>query len=203
MDTKNSSRKTAREEAGIRAEKIYIGIDPDVDKNGIAVLNLKTRKLTVKQLPFAETIKWVNTLYEQALQGNNHGFKVIIEAGWLNKSNWHLQRWDTRTVAAAKGVSQGRNEQVSRLLGEMMDFLKIPYEFKRPLAKCWSGQNRKITQDELEQVTQQKLGRMNQEGRDAALLAWDKAGFPMRISLRKTQNASRDTNRIKTTDCTR
>ena len=203
MDTKNSSRKTAREEAGIRAEKIYIGIDPDVDKNGVAVLDLKTRKLTVKQLPFAETIKWINTLYEQILQKECHGFKVIIEAGWLNKSNWHLQRWDTRTVAAAKGVSQGRNEQVSRLLGEMMDFLKIPYEFKRPLAKCWSGKNRKITQDELEQVTQQKLGRLNQEGRDAALLAWDKAGFPMRISLRDARTVSRDASRIKTTDYTR
>ena len=39
-----------------------------------------------------------------------------------------------------------------------------------------------ITKEELEEITLQKLGRLNQEGRDAALLAWDYAGLPMRIT---------------------
>lgn len=167
----------------------YVGIDPDIERNGVALLNLETKQLTVRQLPFAETVKYIRGLHQRHAVEENHGFKVIIEAGWMNHGNWHLQKWDGRQAAAAKGVSQGRNEQTSRLLGEMMDFFNIPYEFKRPLPKCWAGHDRKITTQELEEVTGQKLGRMNQEGRDAALLAWDKAGFPMRVSAATRQKA--------------
>lgn len=171
----------------------YIGIDPDCEKSGVALLELETRKLTVRQLPFAETIKYIRGLHQRLAENEHHGFKVIIEAGWMNHGNWHLQRWDGRQAAAAKGVSQGRNEQTSRLLGEMMAFFGIPYEFKRPLPKCWSGHDRKITKEELEQVTGQNLGRLNQEGRDAALLAWDKAGFPMRVTKLPARKGDRMT----------
>lgn len=162
---------------------IYIGIDPDVEKNGVALLDVDTRKLSIRQLPFPDTVHYCIEQYNIAMCNDKQtGFKVIIEAGWLNRGNWHLRRWDGRNGAAAKGVDQGRNEQTSRLLGEMMDYYNIPYEFKRPLFKCWAGKDRKITTAELESITGQKLGRINQEGRDAALLAWDKAGLPMRIS---------------------
>lgn len=171
----------------------YIGIDPDCEKSGVALLDLETRKLTVRQLPFAETIKYIRGLHQRLAEEEHHGFKVIIEAGWMNHGNWHLQRWDGRQAAAAKGVSQGRNEQTSRLLGEMMAFFVIPYEFKRPLPKCWSGHDRKITKEELEQITGQSLGRLNQEGRDAALLAWDKAGFPMRVTKLPTRKEGKMT----------
>lgn len=162
----------------------YIGIDPDTDKNGIALLDTETRKLTIQQLSFAHTLEYIKKQYALFTLSNKEGFKVIIEAGWMNKGNWHIQRWDGRAASAAKGVDQGRNEQTSRLLGEMMEYYNIPYEFKRPLPKCWSGSNRKITREELEEVTAQTLGRQNQEGRDAALLAWDKAGFPIRVHVR-------------------
>lgn len=163
--------------------QIYIGIDPDVEKNGVAMLDVETRKLTIKQLPFADTIDFcVEQFNTSQHQASDCGFKVIIEAGWMNRGNWHLRRWDGRNGAAAKGVDQGRNEQTSRLIGEMMEHFNVPYEFKRPLVKCWAGHDRKITKEELEGITGQALGRTNQEGRDAALLAWDKAGLPMRIS---------------------
>ena len=162
----------------------YIGIDPDTDKNGVALLDTETRKLTIQQLDFAHTLEYIKKQYALFSLSDKEGFKVIIEAGWMNKGNWHLQRWDGRAASAAKGVDQGRNEQTSRLLGEMMEYYNIPYEFKRPLPKCWRGNNRKITREELEDVTAQPLGRQNQEGRDAALLAWDKAGFPIRVHVK-------------------
>lgn len=161
----------------------YIGIDPDVDKNGVAYLDLATRQLIIKTLTFAQTLDYLQQAQAHAT-ANDIGYKVIIEAGWMNQGNWHLRHYDGRQASAAKGVDQGRNEQTSRLLGEMCQHYGIPYEHKRPLPKCWSGHDRKITHDELEQVTGQKLKRTNQEGRDAALLAWDKAGFPMRVSVR-------------------
>lgn len=163
--------------------QFYIGIDPDVEKNGVALLEVETRQLYIQQLPFAETIDFcVQNFHAAQQQIPPCGFKVIIEAGWMNRGNWHLRRWDGRNGAASKGVDQGRNEQTSRLLGEMMEHFNVPYEFKRPLVKCWTGHDRKITKEELECITGQALGRTNQEGRDAALLAWDKAGLPMRIS---------------------
>lgn len=163
--------------------QFYIGIDPDVEKNGVALLEVETRQLYIQQLPFAETIDFcVQNFHAAHQQTPPCGFKVIIEAGWMNRGNWHLRRWDGRNGAAEKGVDQGRNEQTSRLLGEMMEHFNVPYEFKRPLVKCWAGHDRKITKEELECITGQALGRTNQEGRDAALLAWDKAGLPMRIS---------------------
>lgn len=158
----------------------YIGIDPDVEKNGVAWLDVETRKMVIKELPFPQTVEYCVGQYRATKPGD--GFKVIIEAGWMNRGNWHLRRWDGRNGAAAKGVDQGRNEQTSRLIGEMLAYYNVPYEFKRPLIKCWAGKDRKITKEELESITGQKLGRTNQEGRDAALLAWDKAGLPMRIS---------------------
>ena len=171
-----------------KVNNYYIGIDPDVDKSGVALLETETRKLTVKTLCFAELIDYLKEMEFATsaftLKGERKSMMVIIEAGWMNRGNWHLQRWDGRASAAAKGVSQGRNEQVSRLLGEMCGHLGIPYEFKRPLPKCWGGHDRKITQRELEEITGQKVARTNQEGRDAALLAWDKAGFPMRIHVK-------------------
>lgn len=188
---KMTDRETDRVTGGF-----YIGVDPDCDRSGVALLDLETRRLTIQQLPFAKTVEYIRGTYWQLGIEKQHGFKVIIEAGWMNHGNWHLMRWDSRQAAAAKGVSQGRNEQTSRLLGEMMEFYCIPYEFKRPLPKCWSGHDRKITKEELEEITSQKLGRMNQEGRDAALLAWDKAGFPMRLAPKPTGHTATRTKKL-------
>lgn len=163
-------------------ETIYIGIDPDVDKNGVATLTISNRQLDIKNRTFPETIAYLQQASYEA-QTSGWGFKIIIEAGWMNHGNYHLRMTDGRQASAAKGVSQGRNEQTSRLLGEMCEYHGMPYEFKRPLPKTWKGKDRKITHEELEQVTNQKLKRTNQEGRDAALLAWDKAGFPMRVKI--------------------
>lgn len=177
---------------------IYIGIDPDTDKNGVAILDVTTRKVVVKQLKFAETINYIRRCFEEYATKQKKQFKVIIEAGWLNKGNWHLNRWDNRAASAAKGVDQGRNEQTSRLLGEMMEYFKIPFLFKRPLPKCWRGANKKITKEEIEQVMQQPLGRINQEGRDAALLAWHEAKLPIKLDISKLEKKREPTKRQTT-----
>ena len=50
------------------------------------------------------------------------------------------------------------------------------------------GKDRKISQEEIEQFIPDFPKRSNQEGRDAALLAWDYAGFPIRLSLKRVAN---------------
>lgn len=107
---------------------------------------------------------------------------VVIEAGWMNSSNWHLGRYDSKSVAAAKGNSVGRNHETARKIAEMA---RVYYGLEvveiRPLKKCWSGKDGKITQEEISQFIPDFPKRSNQEERDAMLIAWNYAGFPIRI----------------------
>lgn len=159
-----------------------IGIDPDVDRNGCALLDVRTRKMEVNTLHFPQLIDYI---CEISHKSNEEGSSliVIIEAGWMNRSNFHILRSHGKQGIASLGVDQGRNEQVSRLIGEFMEHKSIDYEFKRPLTKCWKGKDRKITREEIEMITGQNLGRTNQEGRDAALLAWEYACLPIRLKV--------------------
>lgn len=172
--------KPTEEDMIIRPD-ILIGIDPDVDRNGAALLDIHQRKLEISTLAFPDLIDYI--LYQQrAAEVQGRILKVVVEAGWMNQGNWHLRNSDTKAVAVAKGVHQGRNEQVSRLIGEMCAHYRVQYEFIRPLRKIWKGENGKITHEELAYFTGIH-GRTNQEGRDAALIAWTYAGLPVRVKV--------------------
>lgn len=165
-----------------------IAIDPDVDKNGVATLNTETRRIDTGTLNFADTLGYLRMKQREA-EVTGKPFRVIIEAGWLNKSHWHLTAKDSKQSAAAKGNAAGRNHEVGRKLAEMCDHWQIPYELIKPLplragsVYFWSGKDGKITAAELEAVTGIKH-RTNQEARDAALIAWTWAGFPVKLSLK-------------------
>ena len=148
-----------------------IGIDPDVTKNGVAIVEKETKHLECAALTFADTLDYLQWVASRASEVGA-AVKVYVEAGWLNNSNWHLRREDGKSVVAKKGVSQGRNEQVSRLLGEMCEHYGLEWFYIRPLEKHWRGPGHKITHDELCRVTGMIYGRTNQEMRDAALIAW-------------------------------
>lgn len=168
-----------------------VGIDPDVERNGVATLDTTTGKLHLQTLDFAHTLDYIRQLHDllqaAAEIANNGdqgcGLVVVVEAGWMNHGNYHTQKWHGRQAAASIGRDQGRNEQTSRLIGEMLQHWGIPYVFKKPLAKMWGGHDRKITAPELEALTRQRLGRTNQESRDAALLAWVHASLPLHLDL--------------------
>lgn len=154
-----------------------VAIDPDVERNGIACLDVPTRKLSIKALSFPETLDYLHGL------AASDKTVVIIEAGWLNYSNWHLTRSDSKAKAAAKGNAVGRNHEVGRKLAEMCEYWHIPYRLVKPLRKIWRGEDGKITASELESFTGYK-GRTNQEGRDAALISWVAANLPIKIAKR-------------------
>ena len=162
----------------------FIGIDPDVTKNGVAIVEKETRHLECAALTFAQTLDYLQWVCQRSAEAEAT-VKVYVEAGWLNKSNWHLYFKDSIASAAAKGVSQGRNEQVSKLLGEMCKHYGLQWQFQKPLQKCWDGRGRKITHKELCDVTGMTTKRTNQEMRDAALIAWVAAGLPIRITKRR------------------
>lgn len=168
-----------------------IGIDPDVDKNGVALLNVRTRDMDLSSMRFFELLDWLRAVGTRCPSFADGKGVVVIEAGWLNRSNWHVAGREGSRTAQAKGNAAGRNHEVGRKIVEMCRYVGIPYVEQRPLTKCWSGPDRKITHDELAYFTGVK-GRTNQEERDAALLAWVYSGLP--VTVRKTGDSVRKTN---------
>lgn len=169
-----------------RACDIIVAIDPDAIKNGVATLLPATKALNTVCLTFAETLEYLRHTKAQALV-NQLSLTVVIEAGWLNKTHWHIGYRDSARMAAAKGNAVGRNHETGRKLAEMCQHWDIPHELIKPLAlrtgglHLWQGKDGKITADELTALTGYK-GRTNQEARDAALIAWVYAGMPMKIT---------------------
>lgn len=154
-----------------------IGIDPDVERNGYAFIDMDTRKVKVETVSMPHLIELI-TILQATANAAGKKLTVYVEAGWLNQSNWHLDWRDNKMKAAAIGKSQGRNEQRGRDICELLTYRGITVVQVPPLKKIWKGKDRKITHDELTAIVG-KIEHTNQEGRDAALLAWVNAGLPI------------------------
>ncbi len=162
---------------------IIIGIDPDVDKNGVAIYNATTKKIDLQSLTFPCLMDF---LKDNLQQQSTTDYIIVIEAGWINKAHWHLTPYDTKQSAAAKGNSTGRNHEVGRKIAEMCEHMKLNYKLIKPLQKTiskfhlWKGKDGKITHEELvklvgsDRITSK---RSNQEERDAALIAFSINGY--------------------------
>ena len=137
---------------------IYIGIDPDVDKSGVAYYDSKSKVLELSNLTFFE-------LYEYLQFARVKGeFKVVIEAGWLNKSNWHKKEKGSSALNAKIGQHTGANHEVGRKIVEMCEYLEIDFKLVRPTKK-------KLKADAFRKITG-IIGRTNQEQRDAGMLVF-------------------------------
>lgn len=158
-------------------ENIIIGIDPDIEKNGVAVLYRLSKEISLHSLPFPQALTFIRSLAEK-----NNSLVVIVEAGWRNKSNFHLSPYDTKAQAAKKGVDQGRNHQRGIDIVEYLQYHDLKVIEMKPLPLMWgTGLTRKkISDEEIRRFMDIKKKRTNQEERDAALLAWVYAGLPMK-----------------------
>ena len=162
---------------------VYIGIDPDSVKSGVGIVERDTLDVDAWAASFSEIVDFFASAKERA-QAENVRVLIVVEAGWLNDSNWHLTPRDNKWQAAAKGKALGRCEQTGRLILEMAETYGLETLAKKPLQKCWKGKDRKITHEEIKGITGLVTGRTNQEERDALLLAWVEAGFPVRVKKR-------------------
>jgi len=150
-----------------------IGIDPDIDRSGVCYLYTPTKQVEVSTMDFPHLMEYLSEFE------SDKNVVVVVEAGWKNAiTNYH---GGYGGVAQKIALSVGRNQQVGHCIVEMLNFWNIPVVEKAPLRKMWSGKDRKISQEEIEQFIPEFPKRSNQEGRDAALIAWDYAGFPIRI----------------------
>lgn len=166
---------------GLESTVLYAGIDPDIDKSGLAILNPQTRKF--EYIGAVKMTQIPNILCDFLASGWVRRIEVFVEAAWLLGSvNWHGTRGDRKGVSVRKGYDVGRNHQRGRDIVEMLEpYFRIVREVP-PLRKCWSGRDRKITAEEFASITGHK-GRTNQEARDAGIIAWVQADLPLRLKL--------------------
>lgn len=164
---------------------MIIGIDPDCDKSGVATLNIHTRNMKVECMSFSTLLE-----YLQALKTTDMIITIYVEAGWLKSTaNFHKGYYDKNGVyhknsdKVNENISNrnGRNHETGRKIIEMIKYYGLNSIECYPLVKCWSGKDGKITQREIIQFIPDFPKVSNQEMRDAALIAWDKAGFPIRV----------------------
>ena len=139
-------------------EKMFIGIDPDTKKSGVAFF-LKNDRLELNNLTFFE-------LYSTLVDfQTNFKFKiiVIIDAGWLNKSNFHVTGTNKK-VNGKIGERVGANHEVGKKIAEMCEHLGIEYKLNKPT-------NSKVNAEKFKKLTGYK-NKTNQDQRDAGMLVF-------------------------------
>lgn len=149
---------------------IIIAIDPDVERSGVAVLDTSARTIKTMTMTFPELMEYLSS------QQGRGDTLVVVEAGWLNPSHWHLTAKDSPRIAAAKGNAAGRNHETGRKIVEMARHYGLAVKEVKPLPKCWHGRDKKITHDELAlQLSRRGINGLGntscQDARDAAWLA--------------------------------
>ena len=154
---------------------VYVGIDPDRQKSGVALLNQKEGMwvMDVRCWPFPELLDWLVAF--KSLKS----VLVVVEAGWMvEKSNYHPYQ-GRRAEKIAHDV--GANHETGRKIVEMCRHWGIEVREQHPLKKIWRSKDGKITAEEFRQVTGYSK-KCNQDARDAGLIAWYAAELPMHIT---------------------
>ena len=158
-----------------------IGIDPDTDKSGVA--QLKGFEMETFSLSFPVLIDYLQRMRQKEIM-EGVKVRVVVEASWKISTNWHTKRGESVRTVARKGKDAGRCHEVGRKIVECARYYGLEVKEQLPLKKIWKGPDGKITHEEISAFI--RMGtRSNQETRDAALLAWNEAGFPIRIITNK------------------
>jgi len=140
---------------------IYIGIDPDIDKSGIAVWNPVLNDYeSIECLGFWDIIGFL-------LDNNKRIKEVRIEAGWLIKTNWHSMSKQGKQGIAETGRRVGMNHKTGQLMVEFCEKYNIPHKSIKPLSNnYWAESAEKFA------ATTGWKGKTNPEKRDAAMLVF-------------------------------
>jgi hypothetical protein len=137
------------------SKKTLIGIDPDTDKSGTALIN--GTQLELNNLTFFELFD-----YLQNAKNQFENLEVYIECGFLNGGNRHLKHGSSHALNSKIGERIGANHETAKKIIEMCEYLKITYHKVKPTRT-------KSTNDFFKQVTG-FIGQTNQEQRDAFFL---------------------------------
>lgn len=139
--------------------QIIIGIDPDLQKSGVAILG---NDMQLKNMTFHETVELFRNEQDSIK-------KVVIEAGWENKkANFRTGGNHSRQVNEQIARRVGMNHATGILLAEIAQALGIAVLLVKPTKS-------KLNAKEFNKITGWQ-GRTNQEQRDAGMLIWGMQG---------------------------
>ncbi|MEE8097714.1 hypothetical protein V3N00_15885 [Acinetobacter baumannii] len=139
--------------------QIIIGIDPDLEKSGVAILG---NDLQLKNLTFPETVELFRNEQDSIK-------KVVIEAGWENKkANFRVGGGHSRQVNEQIARRVGMNHATGILLAEIAQALGLAVLLVKPTKS-------KLNAEQFNKITGWQ-GRTNQEQRDAGMLIWGMNG---------------------------
>ena len=139
----------------IKEAQIIIGIDPDLEKSGVAILG---SELQLKNMTFPETVELFRNEQDSIK-------KVVIEAGWENKkANFRVGGNHSRQVNEQIARRVGMNHATGILLAEIAQAMGIAVLLVKPTKS-------KIDAEKFNKITGWQ-GRTNQEVRDAAMLIY-------------------------------
>lgn len=145
---------------------LIVGIDADIDKNGLAIYNKETKELNYQAIRFFDLQRWFIANKENIHQ-------VKVEAGFLNKPA-NFRKTKIQNVSNEISRRVGINHAVSLLIVQMLEDLQINYKLSKPLLKKWKGLGGKITHEELVQLLRPlgiEMGKKsNSDQRDAILI---------------------------------
>jgi hypothetical protein len=173
------------QERGEASRYRYIyAVDPDLEKSGVAILDVKEKNVRI-----ARSVRTVQLLLDLQFIVNKGRVSsmvpvddrplLVVEAGWMVKDvNFHGTKGARRAQRVAHDV--GENHAAGKLIVEFARLIGLTVIEHYPLKKSWLGKDGKITARELESLTGYRE-RTNQDVRDAILLGWTFAGFPMRV----------------------
>lgn len=146
----------------------YIGIDPDTECSGLSFLETKTKRLECLALSFFQLFDYLKFVKEQS-EKSKETVQIIVECGYLNLSNWHVNPKQSNAVSAKIGNSTGRNHEVARKIIEMCQYLKLDYKEVRPTTEKWTPTAcKKITGVNLKSINSD----FRQDVVDAIKLIW-------------------------------
>lgn len=136
-------------------KRILVGIDPDVDKNGVGINH--NGKPTLLNLRFFDLFDKLKALKSEGIP-----LLVVVEGGWLNKGNWHKVKNGSSSVNAEIGKRTGSNHETGKKIVEMLEYLDITHVVTKPTKSKYKATTFRM-------MTGIKT-RTNQEQRDAYLL---------------------------------
>lgn len=162
------------------AFRYYFGIDPDIEKSGIAIWDSKERKfLFIGSADFFEIASAIRTgkfrgiiLDEYSLLSSGSlNCKVIISAGWLlEKTNWHTHSSKGKELSIPVQMKIAMNVGKNHGSGLLMEqycknVIGVNYELVIPKGKMNGSTNIAL----FNRLCRWD-GRTNEDARDAAML---------------------------------
>jgi len=178
-------RKFKQNQIKMKKPTYIVAIDPDVEKSGYALINTDTKELKeISAITFPDLMEVFSYFKAKKLD-----CIILVEASWLQTTNnWHLSPKDTKQSAAAKGNRVGRNQETGRKIIEMAKHYGLPTETVIPFTKGWRGTDGKISHEELAYFVPGLPARTNSEMRDACLIAWNYAGYAIKVQPIKSKS---------------